>query len=127
MSLTSPLLLRFTPPPPPSPSQAVASLMSPDHLLGLVLDRFKLREWALLSSPVLGTNPDAATRLLCMMEECLRFLIDLVTFTPAQPQWVQGTTEVGCAVRRLLSLCVQRLRMRMCPLPPRPLSDATST
>ncbi len=73
--------------------------MSPDHLFALMLERFKLREWALAASPVLGSTADAAKRCVSMMEEFLRLCVHLVSFTPSQPKWMSTASEVlGCVV-----------------------------
>ena len=68
--------------------QIASSLFPADHLLALVLERYGVREWALAMSPVLGSTADAAARCVGMMEECMRSLIDMVTFTPSKPEWV---------------------------------------
>lgn len=81
----------------PVPAQLAASQLHPDHFVSVILDRFGVLESALAVAPVLGSNADAAKQCMAMTEDAFRLLIDIVTFTPSRPAWMESRApaEVG--------------------------------
>lgn len=98
--------------------QLALALLSAEHALGLVLDRFKCIEWFLIHSPVLGSTPAAAAAHALLAEECLRVLIWLVTELPPRSFELHegGAASAEAAVVR--RQVVQHLAVR-----PRPFSE----
>ncbi len=70
----------------PSLSQLGAIATNPNDFIIHVLDRFELKEWAMMTSPSLGSTPAAAEPMPLMMEEFIRLVVNIVAECPVTLQ-----------------------------------------